>query len=385
MGRNIIYLHPHFTAYGGAGRFVLETCRRLAARGHVVKVISIRADEKITGDATKDVEFINIGGPLSSSLWFWLFFPWSCLRVFRILDRHHDFVLFPQVFPVNWWGALYKLLHKKVRLVWMCQEPSAFIHSKEWIASIKNPMMRLGARIFNSLLKAVDVKLAALPDRVMVNSEYTRGYARMVYGYTGDMIRTIYPGVEHNGEAGVKSLGGGELVMITVGRLTKFKNIDIIIKAMRMMLDRGYHVKLNIVGDGEEKANLVLLAEEQGLGNHVRFLGGVSQLQLDRLYAESQVYVSAALNEPFGLALLEAMSHGLPVLAINSGGPSEIVANGESGILIDHGLPSELAEAVKRLLREPGLCAKMSAASITRAEYFSWDKTVAGIERALDK
>ena len=376
MAKTIIYLHPHFTAHGGAGRFVLESGRRMAQRGHRVRVISIRADEALVGDHRQDIDFIDIGGPLSSSPWFWFLFPWSYIKVSRVLDKFEDFILFSQVFPANWWGGIYKLFHKKVRLVWMCQEPSAFIHSKEWIASIKDPLMRLGAGFFNPLLKAVDVKLAALPDRVIANSEYTRKYARAVYGYAEDKIKTVYIGVEQPAEPERENFSGGAFNLSTVGRLTKFKNIGTVIRALKIILDQGHPVRLNIVGDGEERADLERLAGELGLGEAVCFSGSVSQSELERLYAESHVYVSAALNEPFGLAPLEAMSHGLPVVAVNSGGPAETVLDRETGFLIEGGDPQVLAGALSVFFGDPDLYGRYSENARKHAGLFNWNKTM---------
>lgn len=384
MAKTIIYLHPHFTAHGGAGRFVLESGRRLAQRGHRIIVISIRADEALVGGYRQDIDFIDIGGPLSSSIWFWLFSPRSCIKASRILDKYEDFILFSQVFPANWWGGFYKLFHKQTRLVWMCQEPSAFIHSKEWIASIKNPLMRLGARVFNPLLKAIDVKLGGLPDRVIANSEYTRNYARAVYGYAEDKIKTVYLGVQSPGAEERKIFGGATFILITVGRLTKFKNIGTVIKAVKMMLDQGHPVKLNIVGDGEERNNLERLAGELGLAEAVNFTGSVSRPELERLYSESHLYVSAALNEPFGLAPLEAMSHGLPVVAVSSGGPAETVLDHETGFLIRGNDPQALAGAIGGLLGDPELYARYSKNAGKHAGHFNWDRTMETLKLCLD-
>ncbi|MDQ7799229.1 MAG: glycosyltransferase family 4 protein [Candidatus Edwardsbacteria bacterium] len=379
MARTIIYLHPHFTAYGGAGRFVLESGRRLAQRGYRVRVISIRADQALVGDYRQEIDFIDIGGPLSSSLWFWILFPWSCIKISRVLNKFDDFILFSQVFPANWWGGFYKLFHKKIRLVWMCQEPSAFIHSREWIASIKDPLMRLGARLFNPLLKAIDGRFAALPDRVIANSEYTRRYAQEVYGYADDMIKTVYIGVEAPGAVEVKIFDGGAFTMITVGRLTKFKNIGTVIRALKIMLDQGHQVRLNIVGDGEERGALERLAGQLGLETLVSFSGSVSRPQLDRLYDGSHLYVSAALNEPFGLAPLEAMAHGLPVVAVNSGGPAETVIDQSSGFLIPGNDAGSLASAVVKLIQDPSLYKQAMSRSGKRAEYFNWTSTMDGL------
>src|SRR3972149_5834214 len=99
MRNKIIYLHPHFTLPGGGGRFVLETGKLLRKKGYDVKVISIRSDDKIVGEYCNSIKFLDIKGPLSSSIWFWIFFPLSYIKVAKILEGEKDFILFPQVFP----------------------------------------------------------------------------------------------------------------------------------------------------------------------------------------------------------------------------------------------------------------------------------------------
>ena len=144
--KKILILHPHFTLAGGAGNFVLEVGSRLFAKGYEITVCTIRCDPELIKNYKDSIQFIDIGGALSSSFRHWLTLPIFLFKLFRTCDRLSPDLIFAQVFPSNWWGFIYKALRPKTKLLWMCQEPSAFIHSKTWIAAITDPAMNFVRR-----------------------------------------------------------------------------------------------------------------------------------------------------------------------------------------------------------------------------------------------
>ena len=118
---------------------------------------------------------------------------------------------------------------------------------------------------------------------------------------------------------------------------------------------------LVLVGDGPERAATEALVHELGLADAVRFAG----MQLDVLATlqNSDVFLLPSLTEGFGLAALEALSCGVPVVASRVGGVPEVVSDGETGILCEAGDVLEMADAVVRILRDPKLHRRMSLAA----------------------
>ncbi|MDO8658012.1 MAG: glycosyltransferase family 4 protein [Candidatus Levybacteria bacterium] len=373
--KTIIYLHPHFTISGGAGKFVLETGKRLSQKGYIIIVISIKSESQIVSDYKKYINFIDIGGPLSSNILFWLTFPISYLKVAKILNKYKDFILFPQVFPSNWWAFTYKLFHPKIKMVWMCQEPSAFIHSSQWINAVNKSYMKFFLKLFNPILSIIDKKLAVNSDYVFANSYFTRDYAKDIYKFDDKKIKTIYLGADLSSFKKYP-VEKKENQILSVCRLTKFKNLDVLINAIKIIMQKGFTIKVKIVGDGEEKRNLMDLVKELKLNEEIVFIGNVPLNNLIKLYQRSKIFISCSVNEPFGLAAVESMSCGTPVIAVNSGGLSEIVKDKETGFLIQEKRPDILADKIIRIITDNNLLKKMSNACVYRSKFFTWDKTV---------
>jgi N-acetyl-alpha-D-glucosaminyl L-malate synthase BshA len=118
---------------------------------------------------------------------------------------------------------------------------------------------------------------------------------------------------------------------------------------------------LVLVGDGPEREGVEKLAGALGLGPYVTFLG--EQLHLGGLFAQADVFVLPSEQESFGLAALEALASGVPVVASNVGGLPEVVRDGETGRLVPPHDPRALAEAVLDLLRDEPRRAEMGRAA----------------------
>lgn len=144
-----------------------------------------------------------------------------------------------------------------------------------------------------------------------------------------------------------------------VGRLVPWKGQDRLLRAVALLRDEGRDVHALVVGgaghggDAAYERGLPVLAARLGLGEAVTFTGEVpdagAHIQL------MDTLVNASTPEPFGLVLLEAMALGVPVVAVDAGGPREIVEPGRSGLLVPTGEPQDLADSVRPLLDDPTL------------------------------
>ncbi|MCS3702311.1 glycosyltransferase [Salinibacter ruber] len=118
------------------------------------------------------------------------------------------------------------------------------------------------------------------------------------------------------------------LTLLSVCWLTPNKGIDLLLKAFARTVQIGANVQLEIGGDGPEGDRLRSLARDLGVQEHVRFLGELSRKEVRRAMWRANAFVSASYVETFGIVLIEAMATGLPVVATQSGGPSDIVHSG---------------------------------------------------------
>lgn len=178
-------------------------------------------------------------------------------------------------------------------------------------------------------------------------------------------------------EAGHVSLDLPEGVPVVglVGRLQPWKGQDRLLRAQAILRERGHEIHTLIVGgdaydlSSEYAASLPALVESLGLGRAVTMTGQVPDA--GPYIAQMDILVNASDPEPFGIVLLEGMARGVAVVAVNSGGPQEILSNPETGVLARSGEPEALADALQPLLISTSLRQNIGQAGRERfmAEY----------------
>jgi glycosyltransferase involved in cell wall biosynthesis len=123
-------------------------------------------------------------------------------------------------------------------------------------------------------------------------------------------------------------------------------------------------------------------AARLGVGDRVELTGRLSREDLAREYNRAAVFVSPSLYEGFGLPAAEAQACGAPVIATHAGALPEVVAQGETGLLVPPADPASLAAAIARVLDDARLGARLGAAGVARIrERFTWSRTAS---RTLD-
>jgi glycosyltransferase involved in cell wall biosynthesis len=372
----ILFLFPHFLTPGGAANVVLQLARALQERNHEVVIICAKVSKDFR-ERNADLSFEELDIPTSNSILYWALFRFWQKRINERLNSHEDYVLFPHVLPSNWWAWMYKRKNRQAKVVWYCNEPSAFVHSKSWINAIPVKAMKWGAKVLNPLLKRIDIKLEKENDRVICNSNFTAQQYRQVYGRNATAI--IYPPLKIRPAMPLKNK---EKFVLTVGRLSKFKKIDVLIKALRRVLEQEPGINLVIVGDGEDRPRLKRLVEKLHLEHAVRFEGTVSKERLEALYKNAMVSVICAMDEPFGLVPIESMMYGTPVIAHNSGGPRETICHGLTGFL--YNTEDELVELIRNVFRlDYGQYSLMQQQCIDKLPKYDIANAVVSLEKLL--
>lgn len=157
---------------------------------------------------------------------------------------------------------------------------------------------------------------------------------------------------------------GTPLRLINVARLfPKQKGQDILIKALSICLSRNLDVRCDFVGnppDGDRKTmeSLQELAATERVSNRIRFLCNRTDVQT--LLQDADIFVLPSRYEGFGLALLEAMAVGLPVIAADIDGPAELLADGSNGIKFKVGSAEDLADKITDLAARPDIAARLA-------------------------
>lgn len=166
-------------------------------------------------------------------------------------------------------------------------------------------------------------------------------------------------------------------VLGCVGSLQPNKNHELLLQAVRRVRPGRPRLVCLIVGDGPERGRLERRVRELGLGGAVRLLG--LRRDVPGIMPALDALAVVSRSESFSLVAIEAMASGVPVVAVDSGGPREIVVPGETGYLVPAGDADALAAAAARVLDDPEAARRMGAAGRDRVErHFSLASMVAG-------
>jgi|GEM_PF-2490213 len=161
-----------------------------------------------------------------------------------------------------------------------------------------------------------------------------------------------------------------------------------LLKAASLLKAKRPDFELHLYGDGHVRRAMESRVQSMGLKNHVRFLGRTANV--DEVYDASLCVVNPADIEPFGLTLIEAMARNTPVIATRSGGPVDIVVDGECGFLVDRGDAASMADRMQALLDSPRLAERLGRGGRARARsQFSEEAAIAiflpVIERTVEE
>ena len=165
----------------------------------------------------------------------------------------------------------------------------------------------------------------------------------------------------------------GEKIIAHTSNFRKVKRVEDVVLAFEKIFKK-IPSKLLLIGDGPERDNLEQLCREIGLCDHILFLG--KQSAVEELLAVSDLFVLPSENESFGLAALEAMACGVPVISSNAGGLPELNIDGVTGYTCDVGDVKTMAEKSIYILETEAIHAKFKEAAYNHAQTFNIDNVL---------
>jgi glycosyltransferase involved in cell wall biosynthesis len=196
-------------------------------------------------------------------------------------------------------------------------------------------------------------------------------------GHRPDGVHVVEPGVHRRfSPAGRRD---PEPLVVSVGRLTASKRVDVLIRAFAEASEQMAGLRLEIIGDGPEEAALRALAGSLGVNAAVIFRGRISDDELVAAYRRARLVASASISEGWGMTLTEAAACATPSVATDIAGHRDAVVDGRSGLLAttDDELAGLLVEAMGSRWDQ------LSAGALTAATRFNWDRTAAEAFRIL--
>ncbi len=223
-------------------------------------------------------------------------------------------------------------------------------------------------------------------DLVIANSENSR---RLLKTICPDVdARVIHPGVDVesfeqlSGDRSWRDKwgwGSETTVVCTIARMEPRKNQKGVIEAIAILAEEGARIGYVCAGVGPEQDSLRALVKDLGIEERIRLPGRVSEEEKRLVYAAADIHAmpsieTGAVTEGFGIVFLEAAAASVPSVAGCVGGQSEAVLDGRTGIVVDGKNPSEIAAALRRLIREPELRREMGASALLWARENDWAK-----------
>jgi glycosyltransferase involved in cell wall biosynthesis len=200
----------------------------------------------------------------------------------------------------------------------------------------------------------------------------------MARGFDPDSIEVIPNGVDLSfyspaGEADRFA----EPTLLYLGRLKRYKRVDLVVRTVARLRDRGTAVRLVIAGTGDRADELRRLVAELDLTGQVEMPGFVSDEEKRRLFRGAWIHMLTSPKEGWGITNIEAAACGTPTIASESPGLRDSVVDGRTGFLVPHGDVDALADRAYLLISEVERRRSMGAAARVFAEQFSWDEAAA--------
>ncbi len=169
-------------------------------------------------------------------------------------------------------------------------------------------------------------------------------------------------------------------LLLYAGRLKKYKNIEIVIDAVKRLSDSGTSVRLAVAGTGDHQKNLETYARDAGVFGRVEFLGHVDEATKIDLYRKAAVFVNPSLKEGWGITNIEAGACGTAVVANNAPGLRDSVRDGETGLLYKENDCNDLVRCILAMLGNASLRTKFEEAGRAHALLYSWDESARKME-----
>ena len=335
-----IFTEGDLRSFGGSEKYIVELCKRLKAFD--ITVFSYEDDKSARLSKSK------IKALLKAKLRFFktftipilkerIPFSFSGLKVLSNLDTFDSiYVIDPSVPTIFMILICLKIKRAKTKIIFGIHDPG-FLRSQP---QKNNFTRRILLYLYKPIQKAI---LFKIPNMHVLNTFDLRRLKEL--GYKGKIYyipNFLYYDISHI----MVKQNKKEFIVLFGGRLSIYhKGIDILIKVINEVIKANTNFKFHIFGSGEDGQKLVEELSDKYPSN-VKYLGFISNDQIEDEYLNSSLYITTSRIETFSLVTLEAQAHGLPVIAFDIKGPHDIIKNDFQGTLIEPFKIEDFVEAI---------------------------------------
>ncbi len=380
-GGRIALYYPWLYLTSGAERTIIEIARRSRHR-IVIFTNEYQPDATFPELEEMDVRVLR-RVPVDRSL------KSVVVAATRILRQKIDLSRFDALLVVcEGLGDLMTLRHREIPAFCLCLTPLRIVFDPVYRSVYlgrRGHLHGAAVRLGSILYRWVDRWAWRRYRRAFLISEEVR--RRVLAGRLAqpDKLWVLHPGVDLSAYT---PSANAERMLFVPGRIMWTKNLELAIEAFRIFragVDEPGSWRLRIAGIVDRKSEPYLdrLRELAQGDPAIEFGIHLSDGEMREGYRRSFATLFTAFNEDWGLVLIEAMASGKPVVAVNRGGPREIVRHGHDGLLAEPE-PEQFAAAILRLAREPELRQRLAANGPASAARFGWDSFVERLDSAIE-
>jgi glycosyltransferase involved in cell wall biosynthesis len=349
---------------GGAEVHYHEIFRRIVARGHTVYLLTTRFPGSAVVDEQDGICLYRWGQTFLFN-WQVPFFIRKLLTMHRIdciVDDVNKIPFFtPRLFPRIPCGVLFHHLFGKTIF-----ETTTYILA-QYIMFLEN---------------RITWGYASSPCCTVSKSTSAELVAR---GFVPSNITIIENSVDTERYLHAQEVPKEHDLLLYVGRLKRYKNVDIVMAAMKLLNTRNIRLRFCICGSGDDEARLRECAKTMGVESQVTFTGYVDEETKIGLYRRAALLVNPSIKEGWGITNVEANASGTAVVANDAPGLSESIQNNVTGLLYKFNDVNDLADCIQKLLTDETLRVRMEKAGQEWVKRFSWDASSLRMEDWLVK
>lgn len=356
------WLDPASPRAGGAERHLEEVATRLASRNHAVTLLTSGWAGAAPDASSLGVRRIRVG------TWWNFPFRWHAALALAGGEQAFDIIVEDlNKIPV---GAGRHQRRRAVLLVHHLWHGTAF-RAAPWPVALVTWLSERGLAWTYRGYRAITVSECGRRDLLRT-------------GFAPQRVDVVYNGVVRANEGPAAPAERDPTpLFLYVGRLQRYKRVHLLLDAMGDLRDEGTAARAIIAGEGPDRARLERLRDRRQLGDHVAFVGRVTDAERKQLYRRSWAHVQPSEREGWGLTVMEAAAEGTCSVAASSPGLLESVVHLETGLLVPQRHLPTFADALRYICLHPGEAWRLGQAAFTRAAAFTWDAATDAIEGIL--
>lgn len=359
---NILFLNwrdPKNPLSGGAEIVTLEHAKAWVKMGNSVTWFTSRFPQVPIEEEMQGVKFVRQGGSLSV----YVFAPF-----FYLMNKKKFDIVVDEIHGIPFFTPLYVRNSKKI----------AFIHEvagEIWDYMYPFPINKIGKLLETFYLRLYKHVTFWTDAPSTIDELVSKGIPRE--NCTAIPCPITNPVVSKVPEK------EKDPTFIFVSRLVKMKGIERVLEAFKIIVEKESKAKLWIVGPGEPSYVSLLQEKVRLLGSSVKFWGRVPEEEKLKLMGKALVLLHASVKEGWGLVVLEAASQGTPAVVYNVAGLTDVVKNGQTGIVLSQNTPEDLAHEALKLLNDKKQYALFQKKGLEWVKSLSWEKVTKASEVLL--